>query len=32
MQAFVIRRIGALVPTLFFASVIVFVVVRPDPR
>lgn len=31
MQAFVIRRIGALVPTLFFASVIVFVVVRLIP-
>ncbi|WP_020699325.1 ABC transporter permease [Reyranella massiliensis] len=31
MQAFVIRRIAALVPTLFFASVIVFMVVRLIP-
>lgn len=31
MQAFVIRRIAALVPTLFFASVIVFAVVRLIP-
>lgn len=31
MQAFVIRRIAALVPTLFFASIIVFMVVRLIP-
>ncbi len=31
MQAFVIRRIAALVPTLFFASIIVFMIVRLIP-
>ena len=31
MQAYVVRRLLALVPTLFFASVIVFVTVRMIP-
>ena len=32
MQAYVARRLLALIPTLFFASVIVFVTVADDPR
>ena len=31
MQAYVLRRLLALIPTLFFASVIVFVTVRLIP-
>ena len=31
MQAYIVRRLLALVPTLFFASVIVFVTVRLIP-
>ena len=31
MQAYIIRRLLALIPTLFFASVIVFVTVRMIP-
>ena len=31
MQAYVVRRLLALIPTLFFASVIVFVTVRLIP-